>query len=284
MANNTGNRPAEIFGYPIDNHSQEAQRIRAKHWCPFLNSKCQKKSRLLEYPFGVCSVERQGEIYTTCPRRFEEQGTIEGVSRVLEDIALHYFGDFHNTLVFSEVKLPNIGNIDYVLVRHKPMKAVVEDFVAIEFQSDSTTSTGGLVQGIRDFFEGHDLRERTYAFGMNTYDSIKRSMTQLFNKGIVYETWNTHCYWVIQEYIYANLIRRYGFKTEGFSPQHASRFALYNLVKNKDRFTLTPGSFISTSVDEVYQAMRNNPGLPDKDKFIQTLNAKLHAKLNVQFH
>jgi hypothetical protein len=284
MANNTGNRPAEIFGYSIDNLSQDAQLIRTKHWCPFLNNRCQKKSRLLEYPFGVCSVERQGEIYTTCPRRFEEQGSIEGVSRVLEDVVLHYFGDFHNTLVFSEVQLPNIGNIDYVLVRHKPMKAVVEDFVAVEFQSDSTTSTGGLVQGIRDFFEGHDLREQTYTFGMNTYDTIKRSMTQLFNKGIVYETWNTHCYWVIQEYIYANLIRRYGFKPEGFSPQHASRFALYNLVKNNDRFTLTPGRFISTSVDEVYQAMRNNPGLPDKDKFIQTLNAKLHAKLNVQFH
>lgn len=284
MANNTGNGPAEIFGYPSDNHSQEAQRIRAKHWCPFLNSLCQKKSRLLQYPFGVCSVERQGEIYTTCPRRFEEQGAIEGVSRVLEDIALHYFGDFDNTLVFSEVKLPNIGNIDYVLVRHKPMKAVVEDFVAVEFQADSTTSTGGLVQGIRDFFEGHDLRERSYAFGMNTYDTIKRSMTQLFNKGMVYETWKTHCYWVIQEYIYTNLVRRYGFKADGFSSQHASRFALYNLVKDNARFTLTPGRFISTSVDEVYQAMRNNPGLPDKDTFIQTLNAKLHAKLNVQFH
>ncbi len=30
MANSTGNRPAEIFGYPIDNHSQKVQRIRVK--------------------------------------------------------------------------------------------------------------------------------------------------------------------------------------------------------------------------------------------------------------
>ena len=47
--------------------------------------------------------------------------------------------------------------------------------------------------------------------------------------------------------------------------------------------------FISTTVDEVYQAMRNNPGLPDKDeaaslpRFVQRLNTKLQARLSVQF-
>jgi len=282
MTKNAGNRSAEIFGYPIENRSEEAQDVRTRHWCPFVNRRCNKKSRLIDFPFGVCSAEYRGEIHTICPRRFEEQGTIEGVSRVLEDIALHYFGDFNNTVVFSEVRLPNVGIIDYVLVRHKPMKPEVEDFVPIEFQSDSTTSTGGLVQSIRDFFEGHDVQERTYKFGMNTYDSIKRAITQLMNKGIVYETWDTNCYWVIQEYIYANLVNRYGFKEDGFSPEHASRFALYNLVLKGDRLVLTPTRFISTTVDEVYQAMRNNPGMPGKDKFVQHLNAKLRLRLSIQ--
>lgn len=242
-----------------------------------------QKSRLLEYPFGVCSVELRGQIYTTCPHRFEEQGSIEDIAKVLEDIAIHYFGNFDNTLVFPEVKLPNIGSIDYVLVRHKPMRPIVEDFVAVELQSDSTTGTGGLIQSLRDFWEGVHLEERTYQFGMNTYDTIKRSMTQLFNKGIVYETWNTKCYWVIQEYIYANLIKRYGFKTEGFCQEDASRFALYNLARQGNHLTLTPARFISTSVEEVYQAMRHNPDLPDKDRFVQTLTTKLQAKLDVQF-
>ena len=169
MTRSTGNRPAEIFGYPIGNRSAEAQDIREKHWCPFVNRPCDKKSRLIDYPFGVCSAEHNGEIHTICPRRFEEQGTIEGVSRVLEDVALHYFGDFNNTIAFPEVRLPNVGNIDYVLVRHKPMKPEVEDFVPVEFQSDSTTSTGALIQGILDFFQGRDLQEQTYKFGMNTY-------------------------------------------------------------------------------------------------------------------
>ena len=70
------------------------------------------------------------------------------------------------------------------------MKPEVEDVVAVEIQADSTTSTGGLVQGMRDFVAGQDVQSQTYDFGMNTYDTIKRSVPQLLNKGIVYETWN----------------------------------------------------------------------------------------------
>jgi len=46
---------------------------------------------------------------------------------------------------------------------------------------------------------------------------------------------------------------------------------------------------LATTVDEVYQAMRNNPGLPNKDeaaslpKFVQKLNTKLQARLSVRF-
>jgi hypothetical protein len=283
MAKNSGNRPAEIFGYPISNKSEEAQQARKHHLCPFVKKACNKKSRLIDYPFGVCSVEHHGEIQSICPRRFEEQGAIEDVSRVLEDIVLHYFGNFSNIIPFPEVKLPNIGTIDYVLVRHKPLKPEVDDFVSIEFQTDSTTGTGKVVQGIRDFVGGLDVQQQTYSFGLNTYDTIKRSMTQLLNKGIVYEAWDIKGYWVIQEYIYANLVKRYGFKKEGYSSSHASRFALYNLLPQNNRFTLTPSCYISTTVDEVYQAMRNNPGLPNKDTFIQILNKKLKARLNVKF-
>ena len=274
MATNAGNRPAEIFGYPFWNQSKEAKEARERHWCPFLNRLCDKKSRLIEFPFGVCSAEHGGGIRAICPHRFEEQGLVDGVSRVLEDIALHYFGDFNNTVIFPEVRLPKVGSIDYILVRHKPMRPEVEDFVSIEFQTNSTSSTRGLVEGIEDFYLGHDLRDKSYKFGMNTYDSIKRAITQLMNKGVVYETWDTKCYWIIQEYIYANLVSRYGFKADGFSPSHASRFALYNLVPDGDRYTLKSNRLVSTTVEEVYLAMRNNPEMPTKDSFVQHLNAK----------
>ncbi len=283
MARAANNRPAEIFGYPLQNESKEAQTTREHHWCPFADEVCNKRSGLLKYPFGVCSVEHHSELHAICPRRFREVGNIAGISRVLEDVTRHYFGDFDNVISFFEVKLPNIGTIDCVLVRHKPLKAEVDDFVTIEFQADSTTGTGQVVQGMRDFFDGVNVRGKSYAFGLNTYDSLKRSMTQLLNKGVVYERWDTKCYWVIQEYIYANLVKRYGFKQDGYAPEHASRFALYDLVRRGKRIKLEPTRFISTTVDEVYQAMRNNPGVPNKDQFVRTLNTKLQAKLNLEF-
>ena len=283
MAHNTGNRPAEVFGYSSANKSNAAQQARQQHWCPFVDKVCNKQSRLIDYPFGVCSAEHRGNINAVCPRRFEERGRVEGVSRVIEDIALHYFGDLNNVIPFAEVKLPNVGTIDYVLVKHRPMKAEVEDFVTVEFQSDSTSGTGQLVQGLRDFVAGSDIQKQTYSFGMNTYDTIKRSVIQLLNKGIVYEAWKIKCYWVIQEYIYANLVKRYGLKTEGYVPEHASRFALYNLKQKGNRLTLTPSRFVSTTVDDVYEAMKNNPGLPNKDGFVKVLNVKLKARLGVTF-
>ena len=57
----------------------------------------------------------------------------------------------------------------------------------------------------------------------------------------------------------------------------------------RGRLALIPTRFISTTVDEVYQAMRNNPGLPNKDeaaslpKLVQKLNTKLQARLSVRF-
>ena len=280
MTNSPGNRPAEIFGFPASNREDAAQEVRRRYWCPFMQSTCDKKSRLLDFPFGVCSVEHGGGIRAVCPHRFDECGTLEGVPMVLENIATHYFGDINNTVIFSELSLPNVGRIDYVIVRHKPMTREVDDFTTVEIQSDSTTSTGKLVEGMHDFQQGNDLSLKSYGFNMNTYDSIKRAITQLMNKGIVYEHWGTKCYWVIQEYIYANLVNRYGFKPGGFTPEDASIFALYDIVPDGGRLRLAPTRYVSTSVEEVYQAMRHNRAIPQKDEFVRRLSAELRLKLN----
>lgn len=284
MVDSPGNRPAEIFGYPLSSRSRAAVTARRNHTCPFMGQECEKKSRLLTIPFGVCSVEYGGSVRAICPRRFEERRTAAdaAVPLALENIARHYFGSIDNIVIFPEVKLPGIGNIDYVIIRHKPMSHEVDDFVAVEFQSDSTTGTGELVRGMRDFMHGRDMASETYRFGINTYDSIKRAMTQLINKGIVYENWNAKCYWVIQEYIYENLVNRYGLRQDGYDAAHTTRFALYDIVPRRGRLSLTATRYISSSVAEIYQAMRNNPGMPGKDAFVANLNRKLRLQLNVR--
>jgi hypothetical protein len=107
-------------------------------------------------------------------------------------------------------------------------------------------------------------------------------MTQLFNKGLVYEAWGSKCYWVLQEYIYRNLADRYGLQIEGYSSADASRIALYNIVAEGDRLLLKPTRTLSASVNTFYQAMRNNPSAPSKDRFIELLNRKLEANLRAQ--
>ena len=279
MTDAAGNRPAEIFGHPIEVRSTMAEQVRGEHECPFRNVRCDKKSRSLDVPFGVCSVHVSGEVRAICPRRFEEPGNLEGVPKVLEDIALHYFGNSDNVVVLREVRLPNVGNIDYVVVKHRPMSADIEDFVSVEFQSDSTTGTGALVNAFQEFEHGNDITRRQYQFGLNTYDSIKRAMTQLMNKGIVYEAWGTKCYWVIQEYIYTNLAGRYGIQTSEFRDQDSTRFALYSLQQDGARQVLRATRMRSTSVDEVFGAMRANPNLPDKDAFVEHLRSKIQQQL-----
>lgn len=282
MTASGANQPAEIFGYPVANRSPRAEGVRERHECPFRNGGCEKKSRLLEIPFGVCSVRTDRGVRAICPRRFEEPGHIEGVPRVLEDVARHYFGATDNIVVFPEVRLPNVGMIDYVIVKHRAMRSEVEDFVAVEFQTDSTTGTGGLVDAFRQFVGGEDITGRGYGFGMNTYDSIKRALTQLMNKGAVFESWGTKCYWVIQEYIYENLVSRYGLAAGSFRPEHSTRFALYDLKPQDDRLALVATRVLSTSVDDVYRAMRTNPRLPDKRSFVEGLNRKLQLRLSVR--
>lgn len=277
--NPAGNRPEEVFGYPIANASEPALAARRQHWCPFQNVRCGKKSRLLEGPFGVCSVRTGTGPKIVCPRRFEERGSLPEVPRVLEDVASHYFGDTNNIVVFPEVKLPNVGNIDYVIVKHRPMRPEVEDFVAVEFQADSTTGTGALVAAFREFTSGENIAERSYKFGSNTYDSLKRALTQLMNKGIVYESWGTKCYWVIQEYLYENLADRYGLAESPFQDRHSTRLALYSLRPIAGRLALERTRVLSTTVHNVYRAMRNNPRMPRKDAFVAGLNHRLQLRL-----
>jgi len=88
---------------------------------------------------------------------------------------------------------------------------------------------------------------------------------------------------VIEEYIYANLIKRYGMHSNEFTPEPASRFALYALEPVDDRLSLNLQRFVSITVEEMYEAMRRNPGLPSKDQFVQSLNSRLRARLGLRF-
>jgi hypothetical protein len=270
--------PAEVFGYPISDHSPEAQDARQRHWCPFVDKVCDKKSRLIDYPMGVCSVTYRDDVIAVSPRRFRQDDI------VFKDVAAHYFGDLNNLMVFDEVNLRGVGNFDFVMVRHKPLSAQIEDFVVIEFQTGQTTSTGKLVDALCDFMAGHSVAGGSYNFGLNLYDIWKRAYTQILNKGVVLENWGHRIYWVTQERVFADLVKRYELLGGlGVDSNHASFFANYNLVPNQTgRYSMQLSRYLSATTDQLFNALRDNPRLPSKDAFIRVLSKKVQGNAQLR--
>ncbi len=267
--------PSEIFGHYWLNKSAGSIADRKKHYCPFQNSKCFKKSRLIDIPFGVCTAHYDGADLAICPRRFLENNI------VFRDIALHYFKSLNDILIFSEIGLKGIGNFDFVMIKHKPMSSEIEDFVVIEFQTGQTTSTGKLVDAFRDYiqkdrFEGN----LSYGFGINTYDIWKRTFTQILNKGIILERWNKKIYWVVQDQIFNYFQKKYRLDTLNYQEAHSTIFALYDLKKNGDSLSLIQTRKLSSTIDDLFNAFRQNDNIPSVEEFMNRLNKKLQNDIN----
>ena len=270
--------PSEMFGYPHSNKTGEATDARRKHWCPFVDKVCYKQSRLIKYPFGVCSAHVNGNEIALCPRRFLEDHT------VFTDIALHHFKTVHDILVFREIGLENVGSFDFVMVKHKPMTLEVDDFIAIEFQTGQTTGTGKLVQGLKDYVNGIDVSQKTYGFGLNLYDVWKRTFTQILNKGVIMENWGKKIFWVVQEPVYKNFETRYNLQNLEYHLEHSTVFALYDLNGSGETFNLLASRKTSASMDQLFGAFRNNPNIPSITTFHDSLKRKIETESHISLH
>jgi hypothetical protein len=165
------------------------------------------------------------------------------------------------------------------MVKHRPMSSDIEDFTVIEFQTGQTTGTGKLVKGLEDVMAGVDVSKGNYAFGLNMYDIWKRSFTQILNKGIVMEAWDRKIYWVVQGQVFKYLVDRYHLGDMNQREEDSTVFSLYDLQYSKDNVNLVHHGFKSSSVDDLFHAFRNNPAVPERDKFENTLVGKLRANL-----
>jgi hypothetical protein len=270
-------RPAEIFGYPTDVMNRKAKTARGTCICPFINGTCEKKSRLINNkPMGICSVRYGDQTVIICPKRFLEN------EKVFKDTATHYFGDYDNLLLFSEAGLPSVGTFDFVIVRHKPLSSEIDDFIIIEIQGNQTTGTGALVKALKDFMRSESFEGHNYEFGLNTYDVLKRSFTQILNKGIVLEKWGQKIYWVLQESVYRNFETRYDLRELSYNGNHSTVFAIYDLKRRKNNYRVELIKYESSTIDNLFSAFRSNPNIPNKDGFIRRLDRKIKANLGLK--
>jgi len=171
------------------------------------------------------------------------------------------------------------------LPKHKPFRAQVEDFVAIEFQTGQTTSTGQLVKGFKTFMENRSFPEgASYHFGINMYDIWKRTFTQILNKGIIMEKWGKKIFWVVQDPVFSYFQQKFRLSNMGYEKTHYSVFSLYDLKMNDNRLDLVATRMFSSSVDALFDAFRKNDDIPPVEKFVERLETKLSGDMQIALH
>lgn len=270
---------SEVFGHPVDVQTVGALSDRQKRRCPFTGQKCRKTSSFIRGPTGSCSVAFDGDDIALCPDRFLENETVFG------DTADSAFGSRHDLLRFEQVKLGEIGNLDYVIVKHRPLSSTIEDFVVVEFQTGQTTNSGGLAQAVKDFRAGKDVRGKNYKFGVNFYDIWKREFTQILFKGMVMEQWGTRIYWVVQTPIFKYLKDKYHLESLTPGRDKHTVFAVYDLNRAGDSLHLTLNGYWSVAMDGLFHDLRRSQPVPSKTEFLGRLkdrvDKELHLKLKI---
>jgi len=124
---------AELFGFPIDNFSPEADRHRRNRLCPYNNKvpNCTKSS--VTNPLGTCTIFHGDGLAMICPVRLREGWLIA------DHAASFFFPENARWTTLVEVRLNDkngrsAGNIDVVLVSYDEKGRII-DFGALEVQT-----------------------------------------------------------------------------------------------------------------------------------------------------
>lgn len=184
---------AEVFGFPTDNLTTEAERHRANRLCPFNNRtpNCTKSS--VENPLGVCSTfGAGGEVTITCPVRFRQDW------RIATDAAAFFFAPGTAWTSLTEVQLrdrtgKSAGNIDVVLISYDALGRVIGygslEVQAVYISGNVRTPFAHYMEDPTARFDMDWRRQRNYPRPDYLSSSRKRLAPQLIFKGGILNGW-----------------------------------------------------------------------------------------------
>jgi Restriction endonuclease NotI len=182
---------AEVYGFPIDNTSLEAERHRTLRLCPFGNKVPNCTKDKANDPLGVCSVTDGKSLAITCPVRFRQHWLIA------EDAARFFFPEGTHWTSLTEIRLKDkhgesAGNIDLVLVSYDD-RGRLTDFGSLEIQG---VYVSGNIRRPFEQFVADPVQYRTRDYTGANYpradylsSSRKRLAPQLIYKGSILHTW-----------------------------------------------------------------------------------------------
>jgi hypothetical protein len=266
---------AEIFGFPITNTSERAERYRINKLCPFNNivSSCTKNS--IEFPLGVCSVYHKQKPVIVCPIRFREDW------RIISDSANLIFGFQSIWTHVGEVRLKDkhgksAGNIDYVLVSYDE-NGRITDFGFLEVQA--VYISGNLSGPFTAYLKNPNPEfkwPQSFNYPKPDYlsSSRKRLIPQIIAKGSILNQWHKKQVIALQTSFYDTLPEL----PEVNNEEADFAFLLYDLERiNDERFELRLNRFVYTKFEIALQQIAKFEAGP-LDEFTQILQTKLDKK------
>lgn len=270
----------EVFGFPIDNTSQVANRHRELCLCPYHNhiDRCTKDK--LEAPLGVCHVLHNGDSVITCPVRFREGWMIA------QDAAEYFFPVDARWERLSEVRLhdaegESAGNIDVVLVSYNEAGEIL-DFGALEVQA--VYISGNVRNPFEHYMANRAARtsfdwsnERLYPRPDYLSSSRKRLAPQLVRKGGIFHAWGKRSAVALDRCFFATLPTL----EEVSKEESEMAWFIYDLILDtgSNQYRLTRHRTVYTKFAEALQKIAvATPG--DVESFRELIQAKLTQKLH----
>jgi hypothetical protein len=240
---------AEVFGYPIDNRTPEAERYRKNKLCPFNNKVPSCTKDKANDPLGVCSIYEERRTIITCPVRFREGWLIA------EDAARFFFKRSVSWTSIAEVRLTDkdgntAGNVDLVLVSYDERGRVL-DFGSLEVQA--VYISGNIRQPFQRYMSSRQ-RSTDFAWSGPNFpradflsSSWYRIAPQIMHKGRILKAWGKRQAVALQTSFFETLP-----KLKEASQSNADiAWLLYDLKldKRNSRFKLTRNRIVYTGLE-----------------------------------
>jgi hypothetical protein len=270
----------EVFGYPIDNFSEEANRHRTKKLCPFNNKVPNCTKDKANDPLGTCCISAGDVLAITCPVRFRQDWIIADHS------ADFFFPEGAQWTSLTEVRLndrngKSAGNIDLVLVSYDD-HGKVTDFGALEIQA---VYISGNVRKPFAYYMEDPEKNATMSWKNQKHwpgpdylsSSRKRLAPQLIFKGGILHTWKKKTAVALDAGFFATLP-----KLTEVPPEKAEiAWLVYDLELDKEKnvYVLRKKKTVYTEfTSALNQLTKSEAG--NVDDFIAVLQEKLDEKLN----
>ena len=99
-------------------------------------------------------------------------------------------------------------------------------------------------------------------------------------KAQVLESWNKKIFWVMQNFVFDNMVSRFYLSELEFNENSTTQYHIYDLEKSNNLYHLSLRNKYSSTVSNLLKAFTHQP-IPSKEDFINLLKEKINLKVGL---